>query len=216
MAQHVCGFISQHVWEGSFFSSPGSVPSTLPLKTYFQEFLPGFIMKHGITDFAVSMELGPSLDFAESVLSLQNSHSLRLICIIPFEEQHSAWPEIQRNRYFSILEHCNSECIIANHFSLDCYRRSFQHLTKICHRMLSLHSDTPSDALAASIYARKLGRFVHVLDANFSYAVVKMKGDPNLNKARISFCIIMAFPSAWPSEWLFPILEILPAGSFAE
>lgn len=151
--------MSQHVWE-----LPSDISTIPSFKTYIQAYLPDFIQKNNITSFVVSMELGPSLDFVESVISFQNTYSLALTCIIPFEEQHSTWKEKHRTRYFSVLKHCHEEYMLSRHFSLDCYQRSFQYLAKTCCSILSFHGSTPSEAKTASRYARKLGRSVHVLD----------------------------------------------------
>lgn len=60
-----------------------------------------------------SMNLGLSTLAAEIALLVKEKTNLKLECVIPFEEQAKYFTEPERDRYFSIIERCNKETLLA-------------------------------------------------------------------------------------------------------
>ena len=62
----------------------------------------------GITEFQIACDPCVGLYAGEIVnITKQNDKAMRLICVIPFEEQATKWTPQLRNRYFDMLAACN-------------------------------------------------------------------------------------------------------------
>ena len=57
--------------------------------------------------------------FGEQVLQVRNTAypAIRLICVIPHENQAENWPESCRDRYFHLLEQANDEVLISMRYT---------------------------------------------------------------------------------------------------
>jgi uncharacterized phage-like protein YoqJ len=66
------------------------------------------LIEDGVTEFLSGMALGVDIWGAEIVLTLRNQGKpVRLVCVLPSEEQANRWSVSERNRYFTILEKMN-------------------------------------------------------------------------------------------------------------
>jgi len=163
LKNRTCGFISQHFWELSHDGDQKSELGGYSKDQLKAAFLP-LIVESGVRHFAVSMERGLPVDAVEAILELRKDHPITLECVIPFEEQHVAWPEDVRERYFHLLGDCNKEHMIQTSFSLVCYQRSIKYLLSCCEQFIIVWSGRPSDAEDAIQLARRKKRQVSILD----------------------------------------------------
>lgn len=70
----------------------------------------------GITEFLVVCDPGIGLYAAEIVDALRkNGQNLRLLCVLPHEEQATKWTPQLRDRYFSMLASCTDIDCISRH-----------------------------------------------------------------------------------------------------
>jgi uncharacterized phage-like protein YoqJ len=81
----------------------------------------------GVTTFMSGMDMGTDIWCAEIVLDLKRAYPdevIRLIAVVPYENQAVRWTEKYRERYFDILARCDAIVTLQVHFSKDCiYKR---------------------------------------------------------------------------------------------
>ena len=67
----------------------------------------------GVTEFQVACDPGVGLYAAEVVNALrENGSTIRLVCVLPHEEQATKWTPQLRERYFNMLAGCTElDCI---------------------------------------------------------------------------------------------------------
>lgn len=163
LKNRTCGFISQHFWElapdrDQKFGMEGYAKSQLKAAFF------SLIEESGVRHFVVSMERGLPADALESILELRKEHPITVECVIPFEEQHIAWPEDEQDRYFGLIAHCDKESMIQSSFSLLCYQNSTKYLLSCCDHLIVVWNGRPSDTEYAIQLARRKKRQVSILD----------------------------------------------------
>ena len=163
LKNRTCGFIAQHFWELPHDSDQKSELEGFYKCRLKAAFLP-LIEERGVRHFAVSVERGLPLEAIEAILELRKEHPITLECVIPYEEQHIAWPEDERERYFDLIGHCDKESMIQSSFSLLCYQRSIKYLLSCCEHLIVVWNGRPSDAEAAIHLARQKKCQVSILD----------------------------------------------------
>ena len=78
----------------------------------------------GYRHFICGMALGCDLYFAEAVLALRRHHAdITLEAAIPCPGQDHAWAPDQRERYRRILEACDYETMVQDHYGPGCMQR---------------------------------------------------------------------------------------------
>ncbi len=78
----------------------------------------------GIRRYICGMALGSDLYFCEAVLLFMEDHDdVTLEAALPCEDQASKWSEKQRNRYFKLIQQCDTETYISRKYTSDCMMR---------------------------------------------------------------------------------------------
>ena len=78
----------------------------------------------GFRHFICGMALGCDFYFAEAVLALKRAHSdVTLEAAIPCPTQADGWTAAERSRYRSLLERCDYETLVQDHYSPGCMQR---------------------------------------------------------------------------------------------
>lgn len=78
------------------------------------------IIEYGITNFISGMAIGTDLDFAETVLKLQNKYPITLECAIPCPNQTLKWNSADKLRYESILKRADEINLISERYTPEC------------------------------------------------------------------------------------------------
>lgn len=168
MNTSTCSFISQHFWEIPIVPSENH-PLSQALKNQLTQYIQSLIEDEGVSRFMVLMDSGIPLFAAATILELRTRYPISLVCVIPYEEQHIFWSEEERNRYFSILEQCDKEHMLQQHFSLDCYQRSNKYMVSHASILFVFYNGRPSDTRDAIHEAQKKGRSILVLSTEQLY-----------------------------------------------
>ncbi len=163
MKNQTCGFLSQHFWElPPPCNAEGSTAS--PVGERLKKMLLSLIQEAEVSKFVVMMERGFPLDAAAAILALRSEFPITLECVIPYEEQHIAWPEDIRERYFSLIAQCDREHMLQHAFTLDCYRSGIKYLFSCCDRFLVVWNGKASDAGDCVRFARRKRRHLRIVD----------------------------------------------------
>lgn len=106
------------------------------------------LYQNGVTDFYTNCEIGPPMWGAEAVLALMDKlKSLRLYCVIPYEEQATKWTPDLRDRYFTILEKCTAVHTIENHLTKESYRLSGKYMVDHTNFVLAVYDNQVTSLL---------------------------------------------------------------------
>lgn len=162
LKKRICGVVAQHVWELSplLFQKAGDEAARAALL----ERLESLIKTERVERFVVLIERGLPLDIVSALLALRDTLGTELECVIPYEEQHIAWPEEEQERYFTLISMCDKEYMVQHPFSLDCYQKSMKYLLSCCDYFLIIWNGRPSDAGDAVQMVRRRHLPFQVLD----------------------------------------------------
>ena len=121
----------------------------------------------GVTEFQVACDPGVGLYAAEVVNALrENGSTIRLVCVLPHEEQATKWTPQLRERYFNMLS------ISAELDCIDCHEQpnaqllAYQRIIKQSTVVLAVYDPDLADGSAedrAVAYALVLGRPVMLI-----------------------------------------------------
>lgn len=123
------------------------------------------ITSYQIQTFYSGMDLGCDQFAAEAVLSLKHEFpQIRLECILPCETQHVKWNELQRDRFFYILEHCDTESMLQYAYTPDCIEKRNVYMIDHSDIVLAVWNSQPGEISRAISYAYETGKFTIVVD----------------------------------------------------
>lgn len=78
----------------------------------------------GIRHFICGMALGSDMYFCEAVALFKEDHDdITLEAALPCEDQAAKWSERQRNRYFRLIQLCDTETYVSRKYTPDCMMR---------------------------------------------------------------------------------------------
>ncbi len=75
-----------------------------------------------------SMHLGPETLAAEAVLKFGEKAKIKLECALPYEEQANDWTEPERDRYYNIIENCDTQLFISTAYTDSCEQKCYDYL----------------------------------------------------------------------------------------
>lgn len=155
MKKRICGVIAQHFWE---LSPPlCQEAEDKAARAALLKHLEALTKTERVERFVVSIERGLPLDIISALKELQKTLNIELECVIPYEDQHIAWPEEVRERYFNLISMCDKEYMVQHPFSLDCYQKTLNYLLSCCDYFLIIWNGRSSDAGDAVQMVRRHG-----------------------------------------------------------
>lgn len=110
---------------------------------------------------------GSDILFGEQVLQVRNTAypAIRLICVIPHENQAENWPESWRDRYFHLLEQANDEVLISTRYTRGCYHQRNRYMVDRANALLAVFNGTPKGGTAYTVeYARNRAKEIVIFD----------------------------------------------------
>ena len=123
MKNNGCTFIASSLHDLSFgydFESPECSYLISQLNENITE-----IYRSGVRDFYSICEEGIDLWAAENVLALiKEDNTVRLHCVIPYEEQAAKWQPSLRELYYTVLEQAESAEFVSLKYRDDCMRKA--------------------------------------------------------------------------------------------
>lgn len=164
------------------------------LKTILFLEIKHLIEKENVTHFISDMELGTDQICAEFVLTLKQFYPhITLECAIPYEEQASHWSDEEREKYFSIIEKCDTEKLLQTKYSDDCMEKCSQYMVEQSKFVLAVW-DGSSHIHSGQIvqYAREMERNITIinpsnLQVSDEYLITKQKQNPSQSEKQTFF-----------------------------
>ena len=125
------------------------------------------LRQRGVTEFRVACDPGVGLYAAEIINILREKDKfLRLVCVIPHEEQATKWMPQLRERYFNMLAGCTELDCIDFHEQPDAQLLAYQRIIKQSGVVLAVYAPDLADGSVedkAVSYALALGRPVMLI-----------------------------------------------------
>lgn len=87
------------------------------------------LYKEGFRCFFTNCECGLSLWAAVTVNQLKSGCAMRLIGVLPYEEQSAAWDEAQCERYFQVLQDADDIVLLHTAWQEGCYEHASAYMT---------------------------------------------------------------------------------------
>lgn len=122
----------------------------------------------GYDTFYEGVARGMDIIFGEQVLLAKQDHpSIKLVGVIPFEEQAARWTEAWRKRYFDLMRNSDEEVLISSYYTKDCFHRRNRYMVDHADVLIAVYDGKPSGGTAYTVdYARRNGKTVVILDPN--------------------------------------------------
>ena len=112
------------------------------------------LYQRGFRHFISGMAMGCDLYFAEAVLSLRRAYpGLSLEGAVPCPTQAGRWPTDQRRRWRDILDRCDLETVVQQHYDRFCMHRRDRYMVDRSSVILAVFDGTTGGTLSTLNYA---------------------------------------------------------------
>lgn len=121
----------------------------------------------GYDTFYCGAARGMDIIFGRQVLLVKalEHPQIKLICVVPHEEQANGWPEPWRERYFRLLEQSDDMVLISNRCTRDGHHRSSRYVMDHADALLAVYDGSGhGDTAYAVAYALEQGKEVVRID----------------------------------------------------
>lgn len=121
----------------------------------------------GYDTFYCGAARGSDILFGEQVIWVKATMypAIRLICVVPHEEQARGWSESWRERYFDLLEHASDEVLISAHYTRDCYHRRNRYMVDHADALLAVYNGSHTGGTAYTVaYAWKKAKDIVLIN----------------------------------------------------
>lgn len=124
------------------------------------------ITYEGITSFCIGMEPGVCQWAAEVVLQIKKEFPrLKLNCLLSCETLADDWTEPQRDRFYSVMEHCDEEWMLQGAYTPDCERKCARYIVRYSDMVLAVWDGVEiSKTGYMLLLARAAGREIRLID----------------------------------------------------
>ena len=123
------------------------------------------IEKLFVKNFISGMNIGFEQLGAETILEKKENYpQITLEGVLPYEMHSINWERAQRDKYYSIMERCDSEYLLQFHYTDDCMRKRNQYMINKSKYIIYFQSST-SIVDNLILYAKSKGKVVLIIDA---------------------------------------------------
>ena len=125
------------------------------------------LYRNGYRHFISGMALGCDLYFAEAVLELKESYpAVTLEAALPCPGQADRWSEENRAHWQRILDACDLETVVQDHYDRWCMLRRDRYMVDRSSTVLAAFDDTPGGTKYTLDYAAKQRLDILLLNLN--------------------------------------------------
>lgn len=125
------------------------------------------LYRRGYRHFICGMARGADLYFAEAVLALRaRCPGLALEGAVPCESQADRWPEGERRRWRALLDACDVETLVQQHYDRFCMHRRDRYMVDRSSAILAVFDGSPGGTMYTLNYAMDRKLDILLLDLN--------------------------------------------------
>lgn len=95
-----------------------------------KDFLISFEKEQGEVWLLTGMGKGAETLAAMALLCIKGQDSLKLECVLPYEEQAAECTECERDRYFYIIEKCDKETLLQTAYTEDAEYNAYRYMVE--------------------------------------------------------------------------------------
>ena len=96
--------------------------------------------------------------FRRFVVEQGDPQHIKLIAVLPFEEQAKYWNNHWRERYYNVLKKCDDVIILHKRYKHGCYQERNRYMVDMCQRLIAVYNGVPNRSTKNTIlYAQKQG-----------------------------------------------------------
>ena len=118
----------------------------------------------GYHRFISGMALGCDLYFAETVLELKERYpAVVLEAALPFPGQAGRWAEHHRARWQAVLDACDLESVVQDHYDRGCMLRRDKAMADVADELISVWDGSHGGTGWTVRYAKRLGKKLRAL-----------------------------------------------------
>lgn len=118
------------------------------------------IKEFNVTQFISGINLGAEQCAVEALIELKKKYpSIMVECVLPYENQSSSWTELQRDKYFSIMEKIDKETMLQYHYTKDCMIKRDEYMVskaKFIIKICDNDNNGVDDFFPKSVIAKKI------------------------------------------------------------
>ncbi len=112
------------------------------------------VYESGFRKFICGMAEGCDLYFCEAVLALREDHpDITLEAAVPFAGQAEHWGAAQRQRYESLLTHCDTVTVLQEHYSPGCMMKRNRYMVDHADLIIACYDGKSGGTLNTLRYA---------------------------------------------------------------
>lgn len=121
--------------------------------------------EQGFRHFLCGMAQGTDLYFCEAILALRRLRGdITVEAAIPFLSQANSWPQIQQQRYRTLLEQCDFETVVQHQYSPGCLQRRNRYMVDRASLVISAYNGMGGGTMNTLAYAMAQEISVVILD----------------------------------------------------
>ena len=107
----------------------------------------------GMRHFICGMARGCDFYFAEAVLALrQQRNDITLEAAVPCSTQARGWPEADRQRYRLLLDACDRETLVQEHYTRGCMQRRNRYMVDHSGLLIAVYDGSPAGGTFGTIH----------------------------------------------------------------
>ncbi|MDL2317943.1 DUF1273 domain-containing protein [Eubacteriales bacterium OttesenSCG-928-A19] len=121
----------------------------------------------GYTTFYEGAARGMDIVFGEQVLLAkeQGHPGVKLVSVVPFEEQAARWNEAWRERYFALMKNSDDEVLISAHYTKECFHQRNRYMVDHSDVLIAVYDGLDSGGTAYTVqYAMEKGKTIIIFD----------------------------------------------------
>ena len=123
------------------------------------------VIAGGCRHFICGFDQGADMLFAETIVKLKVMYPyIKLESVIPYEDQASKWSETERERYFELLAHCDTETMLQAQYASDCLTKRNKYMVNKSDILIAVYNGRLSGAMEAVTYAKLQGKTIFSID----------------------------------------------------
>ena len=91
----------------------------------------------------------------KKIIQYKNPVNIKLIAVVPFEEQAAKWKEQDRDKYFNILSKCDDVIILNKHYRIGCYHERNRYMVDNSSKLICYYDGSGGGTGYTVEYAKK-------------------------------------------------------------
>ena len=91
----------------------------------------------------------------KKIIQYKNPVYIKLIAVVPFEEQAAKWKEQDRDKYFNILSKCDGVIILNKHYRIGCYHERNRYMVDNSSKFICYYNGSGGGTGYTVEYAKK-------------------------------------------------------------